>query len=648
MSARTPADRRSAARDRADDRVRRRIRRRLQRHDRAVQRVLLCAGLAVTLSCGAALALGSQRIISEEVAYSSAGAHEPSCQPRALNRSALLGGGVGLTVSPLPESLDASPHTQISLLGVPLAHLSGVSVRGSLTGAHAGALRGYSQGDGASFLPFKPFLAGERVTVAGTARGRRFGFGFTVAYPDPLPYTPPGAHPKEKGHEVEYLHSTSLRPPVVSVDASSAKVAPGDIFAAPYSGPGQYGPMIFDSAGHLVWFDPVGNGLEATNLQVQAYRGSPALTWWQGYIPPQGFGEGEEVIADSSYRTLAHVRAGNGYQADLHDFHLTANGGALITVFNPMRCNLSYVGGPRDAAVTDGVFEELDLRTGLVRREWHSVDHIALSESYTSPHGASTIWPFDYFHINTVKLTHEGDFLISSRNTSAMYLVNHSTGEVALEIGGKRSSVKLGPGAATAYQHDVKELANGDFAIFDNGGSPMVHPQSRAVIVAINRKRGTDTLVAQFVHPSPLRSVSQGSVQLLHGGNVFVGWGSAPFYSEFTSAGKLVFDARMPYLTASYRAYRFQWEATPSEPPAIATVAGRHGLTVYASWNGATNVAAWQLLAGPSATQLAPLTRARPTGFETAIATKLVPPYVEVQALDGAGAVLGSSRAVKR
>jgi hypothetical protein len=193
----------------------------------------------------------------------------------------------------------------------------------------------------------------------------------------------------------------------------------------------------------------------------------------------------------------------------------------------------------------------------------------------------------------------------------------------------------------------VKELANGEFAIFDNGGAPMVHPQSRAVIVAINRKRKTDTLVAQFVHPSPLRSVSQGNVQLLQNGNVFVGWGSAPFFSEFTDAGRLVFDARMPYLTSSYRGARFQWEATPSEPPAIAAVPGKHGLTVYASWNGATNVAAWQLLGGPNTKQLAPLSSVRPTGFETAITTKHPPAYVMVQPLNAAGAVMSSSRAVK-
>ena len=85
------------------------------------------------------------------------------------------------------------------------------------------------------------------------------------------------------------------------------------MFTAPYSGPGQSGPMIFDDSGNLVWFDPLPAGTEATNLQVQQYEGQPVLTWWQGYIPPQGFGQGEEVIADASYRQIGRVHAGNGY-----------------------------------------------------------------------------------------------------------------------------------------------------------------------------------------------------------------------------------------------------------------------------------------------------------------------------------------------
>src|ERR1700726_2527496 len=82
----------------------------------------------------------------------------PACMPEALDASARLGGAV--TVSPMPGAADASPQTQISFLGVPLAALSGVTVIGSQSGPHAGALEGYSQGDGGSFVPQKPFSAG--------------------------------------------------------------------------------------------------------------------------------------------------------------------------------------------------------------------------------------------------------------------------------------------------------------------------------------------------------------------------------------------------------------------------------------------------------------------------------------------------------
>ena len=40
-----------------------------------------------------------------------------------------------------------------------------------------------------------------------------------------------------------------------------------------------------------------------------------------------------------------------------------------------------------------------------------------------------------------------------------------------------------GAGTGTAWQHDPRELPDGTISIFDNGASPKVHRQSRAVIV---------------------------------------------------------------------------------------------------------------------------------------------------------------------
>jgi hypothetical protein len=381
---------------------------------------------------------------------------------------------------------------------------------------------------------------------------------------------------------------------------------------------------------------------------VQQFEGKPVLTWWQGYIPPQGFGQGEEVIADSSYHQILRMRAGNGLLADLHEFHITPQGTVLLTVFDPIRCNLSSVGGPSNGAVTDSLFQEIDLRTHLVRREWHPLDHVSLSRSYASPTGSTPEWPYDYFHLNSIVPRRDGSLLISSRNTSALYELSPTTGQLIAQIGGKHGSEKLGAGAATAYQHDAEELPNGDFTIFDNGAVPKVHSQSRGLIVSVNPSTKTDTLVGQYVHPAPLSAGSQGNIQALEGGNMFIGWGAEPYFSEYTASGALVFDAHLPHKTQSYRAYRFPWSGTPADGPAVGAAPGKAGtVTVYASWNGATTVASWRVLAGPAASQLAPVASAPKGGFETAIATPGKPAYVAVQALDAAGAVLGTSHAIK-
>jgi hypothetical protein len=617
---------------------------------RLLPRMLVLLGAVITIGTVASLAFGAKRIATENAAYK--GPAAPQCAPTQLNRSALLP-GTQLSVSPLPDSLDASNDTQISLLGYPASDLSGISVSGSSSGGHPGRLEAYSQGDGASFVPAKAFASGEVVVVHGklAVAGKRypFAFHFTTSVRDVIGHPASSPKPAGKPNELSAFHSRpELHAPILTVTASAAGQAPGDIFLAPYSGPGEDGPMIADSAGNLVWFDPLAPGTEATNLQVQQYEGKPVLTWWQGYIPPQGFGQGEEVIANTSYQQIMHFRAGNGLPADLHDFDITPENTALLTSFDPIRCNLSSVGGSSNAAVTDSLFQEIDLKTHLVRREWHPLDHVALSQSYASGTGSSDEWPYDYFHLNSLDIRHDGSILISSRNTSALYELSASTGQVIAQIGGKHGTVSLGSGTATAYQHDAEELPDGDFSIFDNGAVPKVHPQSRGLVVSVNPSAKTDTLVSEYEHSAPLSANSQGNVQWLENGDMFVGWGAEPYFSEYNSAGALVFDAHMPAKSESYRTYRFQWTGTPTGGPAIAASPGSGGsTTVYASWNGATNVAGWRVLSGTSTANLALAASAPKTGFETSISTPGKPAYIAVQALDASGNVLGTSHAIK-
>jgi hypothetical protein len=220
---------------------------------------------------------------------------------------------------------------------------------------------------------------------------------------------------------------------------------------------------------------------------------------------------------------------------------------------------------------------------------------------------------------------------------------------VRWELGGKHSSFKLGPSATPAWQHDARQQPDGAITFFDNGATPVVHPQSRAIEVALDTANMTATLVRSYEHANPLVAGSQGNVQALAGGDWIVGWGQAGYLSEVTPAGQVLFNAHLPPGWESYRTFAQPWSGRPAEPPALAVASAPMGATVYASWNGATEVASWRVLAGSSPSSLAAVASAPKAGFETAIATpaSVAGSYVAVQALVGSGAVLGTSRTIK-
>ena len=578
----------------------------------------------------------------------------PGCVPSKLNESAALANGA-VTVTPAPDTLDASYLTQISFLGPPSTEIAGVKVSGSRSGAHSGRLLAYSQGDGASFVPAKPFAQGEVVTVHAVLRGiassTPIAWRFTVAEVDSVSRsleTPPPPPPPPKSSELQHFVSRpDLRPPTVDVTASTGSQAPGDIFLAPYAGPGQYGPMVLDGSGKLVWFKPIPSGERAADLRVQEYEGHPVLTWWQDPLVSGGRRDAGVVIANSAYKDIAIVRAGNGYQPDLHAFAISPHDTALFTVYDAIRCNLSAYGGLANGAVADTLFQEIDLRTGLVRFEWHALDHVPVTNSYMPIGGGGTpLSPWDWFHINAVS-EHGPNLLVDSRNTWAAYEVQASGGQVAWRLGGKQSSFAMGSGAAPAYQHDVREEPSGTISFFDNGGTPKVHSQSRVIVLSLNRQKMTAKLVSSFTHTPPLSAPSQGDFQPQADGNWFVGWGQEPYFSEFAPEGKLLFDAHLPALYQSYTVLKFPWTGEPPQPPRLVVRAGAHGgLVAYASWNGATAVGQWALLGGASPHALSPLAVAPRSGFETAIASPSTSRYLAVQGLGAQGQVLGTSAAV--
>ncbi len=283
-----------------------------------------------------------------------------------------------VAVSPQPGTPDASPTTQISFLGGAGTTVSGVTVKGSSSGSHSGVLRAYSTGTGESFIPSKPFREGEKVTVRALLTGGPSTGTVTTSFTVAHQYAPSQkAFPLNPGNAAAVQHyrsAPSLTPSSVRIYTHAKPgAAPGDLFLAPYQGKGTPGPMITDQEGNLVWFQPVPSGESATNFQVVQLGGQPALTWWQGRILEVGFGQGEDVIANLDYQQIGHVRAGNGYHADLHEIRLTPDGTAWIDEFDPIHMNLSSRDGLGDGVITDSVIQQIDLKTGLVMWEWHAL-----------------------------------------------------------------------------------------------------------------------------------------------------------------------------------------------------------------------------------------------------------------------------------
>jgi hypothetical protein len=563
-------------------------------------------------------------------------------------------GAQAVTLSPLNGTPDASPHTQISFLGVPAGQISDVSVKGSRSGSHSGELRSYASAAGASFLPARGFSEGERVTVSAVvgARGHaaRVGASFTIArlvsFPLPAGRTPPAAKP---GANQSFVSEPTLQPPSVAVTTSSPAAAPGDIFLTANAGRGQNGAMIIDGAGRLVWFRPAAKGNSVTDLKLQSYAGRPVLTFWQGHID-LGVGFGTDEMYDSSYRPIGSISAGNGYFADLHELQLTPQGSAYLTAYSLVRADLSSVGGSHDGALQDSIFQQVDVRTGLVMFEWHAYGHVALNDSYArSPSDPNRPW--DFFHMNSISPDPWGDgnVLISSRNTWTAYEISGRSGSILWRIGGRKSTFRMGAGTGTAYQHDARWQPDHTLTIFDNGATPEAHSQSRAIREQIDFKHRIVKLLSRVVRTPPLLSGSQGDDQMLGNGDSFVGWGETPYFTEFNAAGQAVFDAHLPAPAQVYRAFRFPWSATPAAAPAVALkVTGATTTTLYASWNGATGVSAWRVLGGHTPATLSTLATAAVGGFETAIPVPSAAAVFAVQALGASGEVLATSHVTVR
>ena len=358
-------------------------------------------------------------------------------------------------------------------------------------------------------------------------------------------------------------------PPPVTILSSQPNIGQGDIFVSPFGDSSTYanGPEILDSHGNVVWFQAAPAGEEAADFRTQTYLGQPVLTFWQG-TGLGGISSGTDYIYNDHYQQIAAVNAGNGLSADGHEFLITPWNTALILSYTTATADLTSIGGPANQTVINGVVQEIDIATGKVLFQWNSADHLPYSQS-EQPLPASASTPWDWFHINAVKLDTDGNLLIDARDTWTTYKVSLTSGNVIWQLGGKNSDFTLqagqgqtldSPGEIFSWQHDPEPIGNNEYTFFDNesAGTPEL-PYSRAVTVKLNPWSKVATLVSSDNQPEGLSAASQGNAQTTGDGNLFVGWGILPYISEFDPSGKLIFNAEFPTGVNTYRAYLLPW-----------------------------------------------------------------------------------------
>ncbi|KAI9927573.1 hypothetical protein ASPWEDRAFT_44901 [Aspergillus wentii DTO 134E9] len=468
----------------------------------------------------------------------------------------------------------------------------------------------------------------------------------------------------ETANWTSFQSRPDIHAPILNINVNNdALTSKGYIFLAPFF-IDKPGPFIFDTSGNLVWSGVTSPTPNIThNLHVCNYRDEDHLCYFQG-IAAISYALGKTFILDSNYELQTSVQSGNGLtESDLHESKVVDGDSMLITIYQPRQYNLEAYGIPDGSGwVMDGVFQEINITDGSVLFEWRSLDHVALSETYTPlnqsiavGNGLNETTPWDYFHLNSVDKNAQGDYLISARHTSCIYKISGQDGAVMWRLGGKQSSIQQ-KNFNFSYQHDARYREENEtttiISLFDNaaieGASTAL--TSSAMVVTIDHPTNSSAMIRQYLPPDNLLSKSQANAQLLDSKNMFVGWGDNPVITEYVENGTLVYHAQLTQEDANnYRAFKHKWTGTPREPPALAT----HAPTVnsptifWVSWNGATEVQSYRFYGTSSASdQFAFLTEVNQQGFQTTYTSPAYHPLAYAEAIGRDGVSLGNSSVV--
>ncbi|KAM0275759.1 hypothetical protein ACHAQH_007445 [Verticillium albo-atrum] len=464
-----------------------------------------------------------------------------------------------------------------------------------------------------------------------------------------------GAYP-----QVQY-ESLGVSSPWPNVLRSDPKCDDGYLFMSPRGRSVETpGPMILDQQGNLVWMNTEWG--QAMDVKVQSYQGEDYITFWHG-TDNGTFGMGYYLMLDSSYEVFKKIVPVGDFSGDLHEFRITDHGTALMTIYEKKHGDLSAY-GISDGWIIDSLFQEIDIATGELLFQWRASDHyaIAASQAPIGKFGRKELMAFDFFHINSIDQDATGNYLISSRYMCAVAYIDARNGQVLWQLGGAANNfTDLSDGAATSFswQHHASWVDDSTISVFDNGAYNTLRTEnhSSGLMIGLDVANMTAELKQSYVSPQKFSVGSQGSVQKLSSsGNVLVGWGHTPAFTEYSAAGRALCDVHIGAVhlawlgwCKNYRTFKYPWVGKPKTRP-TAAVRPKEG-ALYVSWNGATNVDRWllQSSAEPEGKRYADHEIITKETFETRFEIpKEAAEYVRVAAMDRDGTVFETSLPISR
>jgi hypothetical protein len=438
-----------------------------------------------------------------------------------------------------------------------------------------------------------------------------------VAPPDYLfsPQFQTGSTTAETGQSPYFTHPEFTNIMTTTVTTPAQNTGDGYIFVTPsemfYDGPSAL--MILENTGEPVYIQTIPDSPFIGDFKKQIVNGTEYLTFYAVSLP-YGNPYRSFYVLDENYQLADSWSYTPGYNTDIHEFLLLENGHAIFIAYVLIPYDLSPWGGPVDGILVDVVLQEQDANKNVVF-EWFASEHLPIGDTQME---INTTEPLDFLHTNAIEVDDDGNWLLSHRHFSEITKINRQTGEIIWRMGGKSNEFTFTNDIGFSFQHDIRRLENGNITLFDNGNfhSP---PHSRAIEYAIDEVAKTVTRVWSYPEDESEVSLAMGNFQRLPNGNSFIGWGTQPKVSEVEPDGTLALEIEMGSIM--YRAFRYPWNGTPIESPrtAVQYSVDPTTVTLYTSWNGATDIVSYDVYAGPTLATLSKITNVPRSGFETEI-----------------------------